>query len=407
MIKTIYRICFHRKRTFNRGLKLFLSAKEIEKLRDFEEECVHEYLLAKEDKEKSTVEERMSSTSDRYVYLIDIVNSMENICHFRVSHMSTRVETLQRNSTQQGNYFQNFDERLQRLEDMQASTIQLLNVLLQNMQTPLNNQRTLNESQSSRTSADRKVNEDELLNFTAISTPDEVTVPLNALLSSTASRTMRSGSFSNRKNTNPLPIPTSAAPQIVVGSFPEYLSMKSTAVTLITTDERLPIGTAGLGGSSSSLNVPDDGSYANLYEAEEAEHHIFGKLIKERFRKLSEVVEDIERTLPSHQQRHEDHQEIDQNTDDDEVLSTMDWVDTNGRTTYNSTHVSRFDISRDEHGDVFLSTSKRFFHSNKENKSSIVCFPDVQHIRETEQNTIPDVLIHPPIDDDDGDEKDN
>ncbi len=65
LIKTIYRICRHRKRTFNRGLKLFLSAKEIEKLRDFEEECVHEYLLGKEDKEKSTVEERMSTTSDR------------------------------------------------------------------------------------------------------------------------------------------------------------------------------------------------------------------------------------------------------------------------------------------------------------------------------------------------------
>ena len=43
--KIIYRICRHRKRTFNRGLKLFLNAKEIEKLRDFEEECVHELSL--------------------------------------------------------------------------------------------------------------------------------------------------------------------------------------------------------------------------------------------------------------------------------------------------------------------------------------------------------------------------
>ncbi|CAF4829883.1 unnamed protein product, partial [Rotaria sp. Silwood2] len=65
LIKSIYRICRHRKRTFTRGLKLFLSAKEIEKLRDVEEECVHEYLLAKEDKEKSTVEECMLTTSER------------------------------------------------------------------------------------------------------------------------------------------------------------------------------------------------------------------------------------------------------------------------------------------------------------------------------------------------------
>ena len=65
LIKTLYRICRHRKRIFNRGLKLFLNAKEIESLRDFEEECVHEYLIAKEDKERSTVEERTLTTSDR------------------------------------------------------------------------------------------------------------------------------------------------------------------------------------------------------------------------------------------------------------------------------------------------------------------------------------------------------
>lgn len=316
--------------------------------------------------------------------------------------MSTRVETLQRNSTQQGNYFQNFDERLQRLEDMQASTIQLLNALLQNTQAPMNNQRTLNESQSSRIS-DRKVNDDELLNFTAVSTPDEMTFPSNPILSSSAGRAMRSGSFSNRKATNPLPIPTSAPPQIVVGSYPEYLSMKSTA-TLIATDERLPIGATGLGESSSSLNVPDDSSHANLYEAEETEHHIFGKLIKERFRKLSEVVEDIERTLPSHQQRHDDQQETDRITDDEEVLSTMDWVDTTGRTAYNSTHVSRIDISRDDHGDVFLSSSKTVCFSLRIHKYGMNLVSDIQH---TEQNTIPDVLVHPPFNDDDSDEKEN
>lgn len=278
--------------------------------------------------------------------------------------MSTRVETLQRSSTQQGNHFQNFDERLQRLEDMQASTIELLNVVLQNMQTPMNNQRTLNDSQSSRTS-EKKVNDDEPSDFTAVSTPDDVTLPFNSLLSSSASRTMRSGSFTRRKSTNPVPIPSSAPPQIVVGSFPEYLTMKSTAGTLMGNDDRMPIGTGALGGSSSSLNLPDDSSNANLCEAEETEHHIYGKLIKERFRKLSEVVEDIERTLPSHQQRHNDQQETDRLMDEEEALSTMDWVDTTGRTTYNSTHVSRFDVNQEDHEDTFLASSKKLFHQNE------------------------------------------
>ncbi|CAF4587119.1 unnamed protein product, partial [Rotaria magnacalcarata] len=74
--------------------------------------------------------------------------------------------------------------------------------------------------------------------------------------------------------------------------------MKNAApTTLPTNDDRLGIGTTALSVSSSSVNVIDEINYPGLYEAEETEHNIFGKLIKERFRKLSEVVEDIERTL--------------------------------------------------------------------------------------------------------------
>ncbi|CAF4729836.1 unnamed protein product, partial [Rotaria sp. Silwood2] len=162
------------------------------KLRDLEEECVHEYLLAKEDKEKSTVEERMLTTSER------------------VSHMLTRVETLKRNSTQQTGCFQNFDERLQRLEDMQASTLQLLNVLVQNMQTSSNDQTTLIDNASTK-SSDKKLKEtdDEILNFTAVSSPDDVKFPISSLLSSGTNRAMRSSSLTSRKVTNPLPIPNS------------------------------------------------------------------------------------------------------------------------------------------------------------------------------------------------------
>jgi hypothetical protein len=273
--------------------------------------------------------------------------------------MLARVETLQRTGAQQGNYFQNFDERLQRLEDMQTSTIQLLNVLVQNMQTSNNNQRPLNESASSKVS-EKKTDDDEIFNFTALSSPDDVTLPISSLLSSSGGRVMRSGSFTGRKPTNPLPIPSSAPPQIVVGTYPEFLNIKnSTAGTLTGNDERLPLGATGLSASTSSINTVDDTNHQSLHAAEETEHNIFGKLIKERFRKLSEVVEDIERTLPSHQQRHDDKREKCDTTDDEEVLSTMDWVDTTGRTANNSTRVSRYDINQEENGITFLPTSKK------------------------------------------------
>lgn len=271
--------------------------------------------------------------------------------------MLSRVETLKRNGTQQASYFQNFDERLQRLEDMQASTIQLLNVLIQNMHTPANDQRTLIESTSSE-GLEKKFDDDETMNFTALSSPDDLVLPMASLLSpSGGGRTIRSSSFTGRKGTNPLPIPTSAAPQIVVGSYPEYLTLKSANASMLTvSDERLGIGTAGLSASTTSINVPDDTSHPSLYEAEETEHNIYGKLIKERFRKLSEVVEDIERTLPSHQQRQDGTSHI---TDDDETLSTMDWVDTTGRTAYNSTRVSRYDVNQEDNEHNFMATSKK------------------------------------------------
>ncbi|UJR35885.1 hypothetical protein I4U23_028628 [Adineta vaga] len=356
-IKIIYRICRHRKRTFNRGLKLFLSAKEIEKLRDFEEECVHEYLIAKEDKEKSTVEERMSTTSER------------------VSHMLTRVETLKRNGAQQINHFHNFDERLQRLEEMQASTIQLLNVLVQNMRKTSNEQQTLGESTSSRTS-DKKIketNDDDIFNFTAVSTPEEGALPTSSFLSSSGhSRPIRSSSFNTRKAAmNPIQIPSSAPPQIVVGAY-------SGTSAFANNDERLGITATTLSTSSTSVNGPDDTSHPSLYEAEETENNIYGRLIKERFRKLSEFVEDIERTLPSHQSRQGDNCDI---TDDDETLSNMDWVDTTGRTIYNSMRASQFDINQEDQGQTVL-------------------IQTIQNIEEKEQISIPDVLVHPLLDND-------
>ena len=132
----------------------------------------------------------------------------------------------------------------------------------------------------------------------------------------------------------------------------------SAASALPNSDELLALSNASLCTSSSTLNVPEDNSHHNLYKAEETEHSIYGKLIKERFRKLSEVVEDIERTLPNHQQRHDSKHEKCDIIDDDETLSTLDWVDTAGRMVFNSTRASRYDINQDESATHFMGTGK-------------------------------------------------
>ena len=301
----------------------------------------------------------------------------------RVSHMLTRVDTLKRNSTLQANYFKNFDERLQRLEDMQSSTLQMLNVLVQNMSLSSNSQPAVLESAPTRSIEKKRCgggdedDDDEPLNFTGVSTPDDAPSPMASLMSSAASRALRPSGYPNRKLTTP--IPTTAPPQIIVGAYSELLSLKSTSVsTSIAHDERLVIGTSAsmVGISSALLNVPDDSSHQNLYQAEETEHSIYGKLIKERFRKLSEVVEDIERTLPSHQQRHDEKCDT---IDDDETLSTIDWIDTAGRLAFNSTRASRIDVNQDDPDQHVIAT--------------------VDHLTyESEQCPTADaLLVHPPV----------
>ena len=278
--------------------------------------------------------------------------------------MLTRVETLKRNGTHQANNFLNIDQRLQRLEDMQASTLELLNVLVQNIQTPPQADQALLSSDLSKSSADRSIketNEDEdMLTFGAISaTSDGRASPTSLLSTSAPIRRLRSSSFGNRKATNPIAIPGSAPPQIIINPYNELLSMTASAASALpNSDERLALSNASLCASSSTLNVPEDNSHHNLYKAEETEHSIYGKLIKERFRKLSEVVEDIERTLPNHQQRHDSKHEKCDIIDDDETLSTLDWVDTTGRTAFNSTRVSRYDINQEDPATHFMGTGK-------------------------------------------------
>ena len=292
--------------------------------------------------------------------------------------MLARVDTLQRTSGQQTNYFQIFEARLQRLEEMHASTLEKLAILTDHLQSNRDQEIKSNESRVIQTS-ESKQDLNDSLRFTAVSTPEDLVIPSSGLLAANSSRPVRSSSFNSRKSVSARQIPSSAPPQIIIGPFQELLTMKTPVPSSLTVnEERLPLGANTLSVSTTSINLCDEANNAGLHEAEETEHNIYGKLIKERLRKLSEVVEDIERTLPSHQERRDSkHEKRDIMNDDDETLSTMDWVDTTGRTAYNSTRVSRLDVNQDENDHAFTGTN----------------------IQITEETFIPNITVHRTSDD--------
>lgn len=53
------------KETYDNGLKLFLDSEDLERLYDFEEECVEGYFREKENKLHQSTEERIKQTTDR------------------------------------------------------------------------------------------------------------------------------------------------------------------------------------------------------------------------------------------------------------------------------------------------------------------------------------------------------
>ncbi|CAF1325435.1 unnamed protein product [Didymodactylos carnosus] len=336
-------MCRHRKRTFDRGLKLFLNVDDIEKLRDFEEECVHEYLTTKEEREKGTVEEKMSFTADK------------------VSNMLTRVDTIKQNETQQNSHLQSFDERLQRLEDMHTSIMTLVQTLVQNLsqqqQSP-SSALPLHILQSSlisqHISPQQSTNND--LKFDSVSSSSlslhEVKGDQTALVEksqklschhpvqgrsfSLATPHLDRGvqtdilSASHSCNFNKTPSFSPLAPVVIItGQHDEVINTVRNPLFS-------PLDKTTLMIQHSSPHQDEQKQEEKLHEAEETEHNIIGQLIKQRVRTLSTAVEEIERTLervPGHNNVEMITETSSNNTDDylgEEVLlaSIIDWTET-------------------------------------------------------------------------------
>ncbi|XP_068620258.1 transient receptor potential cation channel trpm [Battus philenor] len=102
---------------YDNGLKLFLEKEDMERLYDFEEECVEGYFREQDIKLSNSIEERVKITTDR------------------VEHLSTKMEDLNQKANFQIQSVQRVEIRLQKLEDVAEQTMNHLAVIHRFMAT--------------------------------------------------------------------------------------------------------------------------------------------------------------------------------------------------------------------------------------------------------------------------------
>ncbi|XP_048483560.1 transient receptor potential cation channel trpm isoform X6 [Plutella xylostella] len=115
--KWVTRNVSHQRFQYDNGLKLFLEKDEIERLYDFEEECVEGYFREQEVKLNQSMEERVRNTTDR------------------VEHITTKMEDLNQKANCQIQSMQSVEFRLRKLEDVAEQTMNHLAVIHRFMAT--------------------------------------------------------------------------------------------------------------------------------------------------------------------------------------------------------------------------------------------------------------------------------
>ncbi|XP_072942327.1 transient receptor potential cation channel trpm [Epargyreus clarus] len=115
--KWVTRNVSHKRLQYDNGLKLFLEKEELERLYDFEEECVEGYFREQEVKLSNSMEERVRNTTDR------------------VEHITTKIEDLNQKAICQIQSVQSVEFRLRKLEDVAEQTMNHLAVIHRFMAT--------------------------------------------------------------------------------------------------------------------------------------------------------------------------------------------------------------------------------------------------------------------------------
>ncbi|XP_069361506.1 transient receptor potential cation channel trpm isoform X8 [Maniola hyperantus] len=115
--KWVTRNVSHQRFQYDNGLKLFLEKEDMERLYDFEEECVEGYFREQEVKLSNSIEERVRNTTDR------------------VEHITTKMEDLNQKANCQIQSIQSVEFRLRKLEDVAEQTMNHLAVIHRFMAT--------------------------------------------------------------------------------------------------------------------------------------------------------------------------------------------------------------------------------------------------------------------------------
>ncbi|XP_063626908.1 transient receptor potential cation channel trpm isoform X3 [Cydia splendana] len=115
--KWVTRNVSHQRFQYDNGLKLFLEKEDMERLYDFEEECVEGYFREQEIKLSNSMEERVRNTTDR------------------VENITTKMEDLNQKANCQIQSVQSVEFRLRKLEDVAEQTMNHLAVIHRFMAT--------------------------------------------------------------------------------------------------------------------------------------------------------------------------------------------------------------------------------------------------------------------------------
>ncbi|RZF33234.1 hypothetical protein LSTR_LSTR012995 [Laodelphax striatellus] len=103
--------------TYDNGLKLFLDNEDLERLYDFEEECVEGYFREKESLRHMSTEDRIKQTTER------------------VENMYQKVEDINQKENNQNSSLQAVEFRIRKLEELSEQTLSTLGVIHRFMAT--------------------------------------------------------------------------------------------------------------------------------------------------------------------------------------------------------------------------------------------------------------------------------
>ncbi|XP_026670370.1 transient receptor potential cation channel trpm isoform X3 [Ceratina calcarata] len=107
--------------TYDNGLKLFLEADDMERLYDFEEDCVEGYFREQELKLQMSTEERIKQTTER------------------VENMNSKIEDIDKKESTQNASLQSVEFRIRKLEELNEQTLAHLGVIHRFMATHMPN----------------------------------------------------------------------------------------------------------------------------------------------------------------------------------------------------------------------------------------------------------------------------